>query len=48
MTLMTEVKSIFNSRPMTPVILDPEADELLTPIHLLLLRSAALVTEVIN
>ena len=37
-TLMAEVEGILNSRPLTPVILDPKANEALTPNHLLLLR----------
>ena len=38
-TLMTEVKSIINSRPLVPVTFDPKDDEPLTPNHLLMLRS---------
>ena len=37
-TLMAEVEGILNSRPLTPVILDPKANEALTPNHLLLVR----------
>ena len=37
-TLMTEVESILNSRPLIPVTFDPRDDEPLTPNHLLLLR----------
>ena len=39
-TLLVEVKSILNSRPLTPVTLDPKADVPLTPNHLLLLRES--------
>ena len=35
--LLVEVKSNLNSRPLTPVSMDPEADVPLTPNHLLLL-----------
>ena len=38
-TLMTEVESILNSRPLVPVTFDPD-DEPLTPNHLLLLRGS--------
>ena len=38
-TLMCEVESIINSRPLTKVSDDPEDVEALTPNHLLLLRS---------
>ena len=38
-TVLTEVESIINSRPLTPVVMDPSADEPLTPNHLLLARS---------
>jgi len=35
-TLMTEVEYILNSRPLIPIVLGPEAQEPLTPNHLLL------------
>ena len=38
-TLMTEVESILNSRPLVPVTFDPD-NEPLTPNHLLLLRGS--------
>ena len=38
-TLMVEVESIMNSRPLTPILLDPKGDLPLTPNHLLLLRN---------
>ena len=38
-TLMTEVESILNSRPLVPVTFDPD-DEPLTPNHLLLSRGS--------
>ena len=37
LTLLVEVQSILNSRPLTPVTMDPEADVPLTPIPLILL-----------
>ena len=37
-TLFSEVESIVNSRPLTPVLQDPEANEPLTPNHILLMR----------
>ena len=37
--ILTEVESIINSRPLTSVVMDPSADEPLTPNHLLLARS---------
>ena len=39
-TLMAEAESIINSRPLTPILLDPDAKEPLTPNHLLLMRSS--------
>ena len=39
-TLLVEVESILNSRPLMPVTMDPEADVPLTPNHLLLLRES--------
>ena len=38
-TLLVEVEKILNSRPLVPINIDPSADEVLTPNHLLLLRS---------
>ena len=38
---MKEVESILNSRPITPVTMDPEANMPLTPNHLLLLRETS-------
>jgi len=35
---MVEVESITNSRPLTPVVLDPDREDPLTPNHLLLIR----------
>jgi len=35
-TLMTEVEYILNSQPLIPIVLDPEAQEPLTPNHFLL------------
>jgi len=39
-TVMVEVESIMNSRPLTPVVLDPDGEEPLTPNHLLLMRGS--------
>ena len=39
LTLMAEVESIINLRPLVRIVLDPHDDEPLTPNHLLLLRS---------
>ena len=39
-TLLVEVESFLNSRPLTPVTIDPEADVPLTPNHLLLLHES--------
>ena len=36
--MMAEVEGIINSRPLVPIIIDPQADEPFTPNHLLLLR----------
>ena len=41
LTLMIEIEAIMNSRPLTPVLLDPDANVPLTPNHLLLLRGNA-------
>jgi len=41
LTLFAEVEFIVNSRPLTPVLLDPTGEEPLTPNHLLILRSSA-------
>ena len=38
-TLLVKVEKILNSRPLVPINIDPSADEVLTPNHLLLLRS---------
>ena len=35
---MAEVEGILNSRPLVPIVIDPQAHEPLTPNHLLLLR----------
>lgn len=43
-TLLVEVESIINSRPITQVSEDPEDLEALTPNHLLLLRSGVSLT----
>ena len=40
LTLMIEVESILNSRPITPIAMDHEANVPLTPNHLLLLRES--------
>lgn len=42
-TVMAEVESILNSRPLTKLSLDPRDEEPLSPNHLLLLRSNASV-----
>jgi len=39
-TVMVEVESIMNSHPLTPVVQDPDGEELLTPNHLLLMRAS--------
>ena len=39
LTVMTEVESIINSRPLVPVSFEPNSQEPLTPNHLLLLRA---------
>ena len=41
LTLMIEIEAIMNSRSLTPVLLDPDANVPLTPNHLLLLRGNA-------
>ena len=38
--LMTEAESIINSRPLTPILLDPDAEEPLTPNHLMMMQSS--------
>ncbi|KAH9640759.1 hypothetical protein HF086_007330 [Spodoptera exigua] len=43
-TLMTEVEHIVNSRPLTPVSMDPDDEESLTPNHFLLGRSCGAMT----
>ena len=37
---MVEVESIMNSHPLTPVVLDPDREDPLTPNHLLLMRAS--------
>nr|CAB3263160.1 uncharacterized protein LOC104265735 [Phallusia mammillata] len=37
-TVLVEAESILNSRPIVPVVMDPQSDEPLTPNHLILLR----------
>ena len=39
LTLMNEIESIINSRPLVPVTFNPMDNEPLTPNHLLLLRN---------
>ena len=39
--LMTEVEWILNSRPLVPVVINPQSDVSLTPNHLLQLRGNA-------
>ena len=38
LTLFAEVEYIINSRPLTPLLMDPEHDAPLTPNHLMMLR----------
>ena len=38
---MVKVESILNCRPLTPIVMDPEADVPLTPNYLLLMRDSA-------
>ena len=40
-TLMAEVELISNSKPVAPVVIDPESDEPITPNHFLPLSSKA-------
>jgi len=39
-TLFAEVQFIVNSRPLTPVLIDPQQDEPLTPNHFLMMRGS--------
>ena len=39
-TLMAEAESIINSRTLTPILLDPDAEEPFTPNHLRMMRSS--------
>ena len=39
LTLFVEAEHVVNSRPISPVIMDPKGSEPLTPNHLLILRS---------
>jgi len=41
LTLIVEVEAILNSRPLTPITLDPSSDGPLTPYHLLLQKGCA-------